>query len=63
MTYEAYSADCLGMLVRQLYHNFELPLYTEMVSLVKKPVETAESVKAKILNLLNAEGREQNEPV
>ena len=54
VAYNAYTADCLGMITRCLYQSTDLPLYTEMVSLVKKPVETAEDVKAKVIRLLTS---------
>ena len=50
--YEIYTADCLGMIARQLYGSSELPLYTDVVEVVKKPVERPEDVKRKILDLL-----------
>lgn len=54
VAYNAYTADCLGMITRCLYQSTDLPLYTEMVSLVKKPAETTESIKEKILRLLTS---------
>lgn len=50
--YQVYSADCLGMIVRQLYGIKEFKLYSEYVKVEEEKTETKEEVIDKILNLL-----------
>ena len=50
--FQVYSADCLGMIVRQLYGASDFKLYSEFIKVEKEKAETKEEVINKILNLL-----------
>lgn len=56
--YNAYTADCLGMLIRQLYGANDFKLFTDYIaSEEKEHTETREQVADKILRLLDGVGK------
>ena len=56
--YNVYTADCLGMLLRNLCGMSEFNLYSDFIySEEEKPKETTEQVIDKILRLLSGAGK------
>ena len=56
--YNVYTADCLGMLLRNLCGASEFKLYSDYIySEEEKPKETTEQVIDKILRLLDGAGK------